>query len=589
MAEQLYPFSKNRYFKGKRMRSLDFEREQVFFDHKLAFINHWNFGEGIALGLGVQRVDSDTLLVESGFAIDEQGRYLIVDEPAICRVRTLDGFDDVSGETAVLWLSYKEEKFDPVFIADERGESQDHAAAMERFSFTLSDKCPLPSTAADRLLFSDTILFEDDELRIRQIIPKVLSSGWHTQLQLVVESFCLEEIEVELYYAPIIPGFTAVDTGGTIELSQRLQVARGETVLPFSICASTAAQIVCISLPESSFFIEKRGSRMRAQYEFHEDFTVVHGDPMEPLEEKLLAQSPQDLWNQGSPGIPIAHLRFVRYDGGCLLDDVIPLGKDRLIAVPYLREQLRRAKTFFTPVHAANDALHTATKRVDAPKNLQMENQRMTTGTITLNAGLHLKEGKILCSEELSHDLGLGTVFVSFGVENIYPAVNLNKNRTDLLLGDVTLFEQASGTYESNFDRGVRVHPEKGTFELAVRLRGELRQAALRLRWFAWRPDELVPYAEHTGALIRLEPDVIYVAPGAVVTFVPVFIDGAGRPCNFSVVGKQAGIITRDGVYTAPEKEGLYQVSAQIQDKAGEAVKAFVIVRQEERNESGAV
>ncbi len=203
----------------------------------------------------------------------------------------------------------------------------------------------------------------------------------------------------------------------------------------------------------------------------------------------------------------------------------------------------------------------------------------MATGTVTLNAGLHLQEGKILCSDEITHELGPGTVFIEFGIENVYPAAGIDRNYTDLLLGDASLFTQASGTYDCGFDRGVRIHPEKGTFELAVRPKGELHQAALRLRWFAWRTEEHTSHKLPAGTLLRLEPDVIHAAPGATVNFIPVFEGGMGTPCDFLIPDKQSGIITENGVYTAPEKDGLYQVCAQIKNMPETRVNAFVIVR----------
>lgn len=162
---------------------------------------------------------------------------------------------------------------------------------------------------------------------------------------------------------------------------------------------------------------------------------------------------------------------------------------------------------------------------------------------------------------------------------NVYPAAGTDRNYTDLLLGDASLFTQASGTYESGFDRGVRIHPEKGTFELAVRLKGQLRQAALRLRWFAWRAEEHASHQLPAGTLLRLEPDVTRVAPGAEVNFIPVFEQGLGAPCDFLIPDKQSGVITENGIYTAPEKDGLYQVCAQIKDRPETRVNAFVIVR----------
>ena len=74
MTPQTFPFSKNRYFPRKRMRSADFIREQTYVEHKLAFLSQWDFGAGVALGLDVQRIDGDSLLVSPGFAVDECGR-----------------------------------------------------------------------------------------------------------------------------------------------------------------------------------------------------------------------------------------------------------------------------------------------------------------------------------------------------------------------------------------------------------------------------------------------------------------------------------------------------------------------------------
>lgn len=125
----------------------------------------------------------------------------------------------------------------------------------------------------------------------------------------------------------------------------------------------------------------------------------------------------------------------------------------------------------------------------------------------------------------------------------------------------------------------MRIHPEKGTFELAVRLKGELRQAALRLRWFAWRAQEHAAHKQPVGTLLRLEPDVVRAAPGTAVNFVPVFEHGVTSPCDFLIPDQQSGLITPNGIYTAPQKDGLYQVCAQIKDMPETRVNAFVIVR----------
>lgn len=576
MAGQHYPFSKNRYFPHKRMRCADFIQDQEYIEGKLALFSRMNFGKGTALGLEVQRIDADSLLVSPGFAVDGDGRWLIVDEPAVCRLRAIPGFDALRGETALLWLSYSEELTDATFVPGEREEVPEYASARERFSFCLTDMKPFPQPPGDRVLFSDVVLFEDGDLRVRQVIPRVLPAGGTAQLRLVMESFCLEPLEIHLRYAPRLPGLLLED-GKPLLLERTLHLGRGETALALTGRLSTTAQAVLLSLPEDGFLLEKRGVRLGAQRQVQEELHVTP-DPLLTLRGRLLSQDPQELWTEElEEGVPIAGLRLLRYGGQVLLSDTFPLAGDCRAQLPCLEARLRHCRGFFPKTQTA--AQPPPNPPEPPPAAAAGGRWLVNTGVVTLNTGLHLQEGNILCSDELAHELGPGAAFVEFGIENIYPAPGADRNYTDLLLGDASLFAQASGTYDCGFDRGVRVHPEKGTFELAVRLKGELRQSALRLRWFAWRAGEEAGPGARAGTLLRLEPDVAHIAPGEVIDFVPVFAQGTGMPCDFMVLDKRSGTITPNGIYTAPRKEGLYQICAQIRDMPETRASAFVIVR----------
>ncbi|MDE7262543.1 MAG: hypothetical protein K2N78_10895, partial [Oscillospiraceae bacterium] len=562
-----------------RMRTADFIRDQEYTEKKLAFLSRWDFGTGVALGLEVQRIDGDSLLVSPGFAVDGCGRWLIVDEPAICRIRTLQGFDALHGEAAILWLAYHEELTDPMFVPGERDEVQEYAVAQERFSFRLTDMCTLPGAAGDQVLFSDVVLFEDADLRIRQVIPRILPARGLVQLKLVIESFCTERLEIGLHYFPELPGWNPANGGQPLYFDQTLQLEEGETSLILTGALDTTAQAILLSLPERGFMLEKRGVQLRAQDSFQEKFSVVTGDPLAALENSLLSHDPQELWaSDWEEGVPIAGIRLLRYRDQVLLDGIFPLSKSRRAVLPCLKERLQYCSAFF-PAFLETGAQERIAGDSPPTEALLKDHRQMATGVVTLNAGLHLREGNILRSDEIVHELGPGTVFIEFGIENVYPATGIDRNYTDLLLGDASLFSQASGTYDCGFDRGVRIHPEEGTFELAVRLKGELRQTSLRLRWFAWRAEEHTAHKLPVGTLLRLEPDIARVAPGAAVNFVPVFEHGTGSPCDFLIPDNQSGLITPNGIYTAPTKDGLYQVCAQIKDMPETRVSAYVIVR----------
>lgn len=584
MTAQRYPFSKSRYFPHKRMRSADFIQDQGYVEGKLAFLSRLNFGAGMALGLEVQRIDADSLLVSPGFAVDRNGQWIIVDEPAICRIRTLPGFDALRGETALLWLTYHEELTDSMFVPGVRDEVREYASAKERFSFYLTNMRPLPQPFGDHALFSNVVLFEDDDLRIRQMVPRVLPADGMIQLRLVLEAFHPEAVELHLRYLPELPGLSVGEDGQPPVLERTLRLEQGETTLALTGRFSTTAQAVLLSLPEHGFLLEKRGVQLRAQCVFQEEFPVIAGDPISALRERLLSQDPRELWEEEpEEGVPISGVRMLRCGDQVLLDHVFPISTSCRTTLSYMEERLRFCKGFFPYTQTSERPASNISAPPPEPHS-GMQRQ-MTTGVVTLTTGLHLQEGNLLCSEEIAHGLGPGTVYVEFGVENIYPAPDVNRNYTDLLLGDPSLFAQASGTYDHSFDRGVRVRPEKGTFELAVRIRGELHQPALRLRWFAWRAEESSDRAPQAGTLLRLEPDVAYTAPGGAIDFVPIFAQGTGTPCDFLVPERQSGTITPNGIYTAPRKDGLYQVCAQIKDMPETRVNAFVIVRTEDTDD----
>lgn len=577
-----FPFEKNRYFPHKRMRSADFSRELDYMDRKFQFLGRWTFGTGIAFGLEVQRLDSDSLLVSPGMAVDDAGRCIIVDEPAICRIRTLPGFDALHGETALLWLSYNEERKEPVWVAGEQEEKQEYTVCAERYTFSLSDMTFLPADAVDTCLYSRCRIFEDDVLCIEQVVPRVLSAQHPAKIRLILENMTLEPLTVGLHYRPELPGFRMENGEQDLCLDQCVKVPCGYATVELTVVPDTTARSVPFSLPDDGLIVQMQGHKLCAASGFHEELKLTQQNPLSVLHAQLHALSLQELWGEEeNHGILLAGIRFLRYDAGFLLDDVIPLHQRYGAHFPAVEQRIRQCRAFF-PSAAQNRAAQAgeaapADRSYTAPAANQPA-QQMTTGVVTLQAGLHLQAGKILYSNEIIHNLGPGSVYVDFGVEHVYPSAQKDRNSTDLLLGDVSLFVQASGSYEQNLEKGVRIHPDKGTFELAVRTKGDLHQSALRLRWFAWRTEEVVAEQMADCKLLRLEPNIAYIKPGEIIHFVPIF-DQGNLPCDFSVPEKQAGLITKDGIYTAPEHEGLYQVCAQIRERPETRISAFVIVQ----------
>lgn len=581
--QTIFPFEKNRYFQNKRMRSADFTRELRYMDHKFQCLNRWTFGAGIAFGLQPRKMEKETeaLMISQGMAVDRQGRYLIVEEPAVCRIRTLKGFGDLTGETALLWVRYRERLREPVLVSREEGEREEFAVSTEGVEFHLTPMRAEPLDTVDRVLYFDRELYADESIRVRQIMPALLSSRQPVKIRLVLENLTREKLEVKLDYAPQLPGFR-MEGGKEIRMKRDLKLLPGKQVEELVLFPETSAQSVCFTLTQEQFRLQLLDREAPLARPIREVLGVVPGDPVEALGSQVLTMTPQELWGEDEDdlGIPLAALRLIRYEDEALLDEVIPLYRQQSASLPALEERLEQCRAFFPTVQQS--LAHPDCSKTDTPETPAADwDSYMATGVASLNAGLHLRKGKVLCTGEICHGLGPGTVYMDFGIEKVRPAADENKNIRTIILGDSSLFIPSEDDYEHKFDRAVCIHPEKGSFELALRLKEELHESTLQLRWYAWRPEKLVTDSPEKGTLLRLEPNVIYAEPGQEIYFTPVF-HGPGCSCRFFVEQPQSGLITRDGVYTAPEQEGLYQVCAQEQEDPGTKVSAFVIVRNRE-------
>jgi len=76
---------RNRYFYGKLMDAEQFQKDQVYFNHKRSLVNRFVLGSGVVCGLTVIQ-DTETggmLRIEPGLAIDGLGREIVASQPML--------------------------------------------------------------------------------------------------------------------------------------------------------------------------------------------------------------------------------------------------------------------------------------------------------------------------------------------------------------------------------------------------------------------------------------------------------------------------------------------------------------------------
>ena len=115
---------RNKYFFGKLMDVVQFEKEQNYFRRQHALLNRLALGSGVLCGLNVTQDPDvqDHIRVEAGVAIDRQGQFIIVPMPVTVNPAQLT--DDqgtptgnpIESGTVLIALAYAEMCADPVAV-----------------------------------------------------------------------------------------------------------------------------------------------------------------------------------------------------------------------------------------------------------------------------------------------------------------------------------------------------------------------------------------------------------------------------------------------------------------------------------------
>jgi hypothetical protein len=89
---------------------------------------------------------------------------------------------------------------------------------------------------------------------------------------------------------------------------------------------------------------------------------------------------------------------------------------------------------------------------------------------------------------------------------------------------------------------------------------------------------------KHEGEkMIMIHPDTFVLPPKATAHISPVFINMPTEACNYKVLDAEGGSVDNNGVYTAPSKEGVYEIRVEALSDPSIYTHAFAIVSQKKR------
>ena len=587
---KLYPFERNRYYAGKMLTSADFQAEQTYFNNKRRFLNTVMYGSGIVCGLGVFSLDDLSILVESGVAIDGMGREIVIDSSVVKKLSAVDGFDTLKSDDVTLCLSYEEKEVHTVYAVNQTNPDKDYEynRIAEGYRLFLMDKEDVPlSFEMESEFLAKGELFSDDNFRIDFLIPATVCRG--KQVKAVLRVTKLSPADVRLTYRGTlqIPAFTAPDGSHEISVNiENLLLEPGKSA-DFDYWMMTqdipAPETNIILKSDSASALENdKGVILPPHFPIR---VLPSNTPPRELVNTEIGRVNLEMKSVGSQGdyIRLADIQLVRTDQAYIIEELTELNVKRYITAPS-QEMLRAGyMDFFVKNADITNPTAAPGEMVKEQTKVRPEHTapQLATGVLEIPLGENPRKGEIYYSGEIMHGLGKGNVYVDVGYEFINEDSTIASSAKSTIFGNPDLFEGEQRTVV-NAETAVRVLNDKGSFIVAAKLLENVDYLMLTYRWIAIRfpaGNDLELMEETGGKSISAVTPTVVLGTKESHFFGVEYHNMDAVSIAYELTEPNSGEITADGVYTAPNREGVYEICIYCTDMPVICTYAYAIVK----------
>ncbi len=585
---QMLPFERNRYYVGKLLTSADFQAEQTYGNHKRCFLNGMMFGSGIVCGLGVYSLDDLSIMVDSGVAIDGRGREIAVESPVVRKLSAVDGFEELATERATLCLQYREEDVHPVYTVrgGEDGEDYECNRIREGWRLFLSDTEALPKAELPEPEFLATAkLYGDEDYEVVCAMPAQSPCGAAVRLDVTVRRLRDAAAPLTLRAELQTPAFTNEDGDHALNIELLDLCPDGEVTLHYYLTAQTTPSADSILLADGrAIHVLVGGSERPAGDGFTLRSGVVALSAPRIIDQAIAAAGlEQRAAAGGQDYVPLAEIVLQRTRNAYLIEEVRTDTVRRYIRTAAAAETRQTLEGWFRPPVSALSGTPEALRESAAAKHAAAP--LYATGVCEIPLGNRMRRGQVAYSDEIIHGLGPGTVFVSVGVEYLADDAKLGVPARNTVYGDVSLFGRKQMPVSA--ETAVKVMNDRGSFVVAARLREDSTQVVLPLRWVAM----LMPSGEENTLQKLADKSIAAVQPTVVMGtreshYFNVRFNNM-EPCTltYELLEKDSGEITSDGIYTAPGREGVFEIRISCAEQPLISTYAYAVVKKKDVRE----
>ncbi|MDE6640510.1 MAG: hypothetical protein K2K63_08300 [Acetatifactor sp.] len=596
---KLYPFERNRYYPGKMLTSADFQAEQAYFNNKRRFINNLMYGAGVVCGCGVFSLDDLSLLVESGVAIDGLGREIVIESSVVKKLSAIEGFESLKTNMASLCLRYREEPVHTVYTMNQRaGEDEreyEYNWISENYQLFLMDQEEAAKQYPMEAEFlTSAVLFENDDFMVKLVMPATVCRGKNVKLEIEVEKLSSENKKLTYHGNLQIPVFLTPEGQHEIEinledisLGYKEKVKKGYWLVTQEVTMLDTS--VLLKSGSAKAWID--GMAVETAASCSMKVMISDGTPRE-LVNREIGRMSLEMRNMGGykDYVRLADLRLVRTESAYIIEEVLEKQVKTYITSPAQEDLRSEYLEYFIKEGEVLKSENAYRVEPESQNRQQSGNHvpEVATGILEIPLGESARKGDIRYSGEIMHGLGRGNVYVDIGYEFITEDAAIHASAKNTIYGNPDLFKSGK-TAAVDAETAVKVMNDKGSFIVAARLLENVDYLVLTYRWIAIKfpaGNDLGLAENYNGKSISADTPTVVMGTKESHYFHVKYNNMESCSVAYELTEPGSGEITSDGVYTAPAKEGVYEIRIYCIDMPIICTYAYAIVKKKGFGES---
>lgn len=579
---QILPFERNRYYSGKMLSSADFVLEQNYNGNKRRFLNQIMYGKGIVCGLSVYNLDDLSIMVDSGVALDSYGREMVIEETVIQKLSAIHGFEDLYTEHASLCMKYAEKEVHPVYGMKQADKEYECNHIDESFSLYLVDTEKIDDgfeMESEFLLHGN--LLECNDYRLEMSVPAMVCMGKYAKILLTLTKKTAEITRFEYNGILQMPEFTSMD--GSCEVPVVIEdsmLCNGESVIQevWVRVQNNPCESASIILKPESVNANVSGEKVDYNRNFQLSIVIADINPRE-LVDRELGKTSLEMRGMGAKNdyVRLADITFKRNESGAVIQKIEEKVK-QYIEVPSdgaIRNEYLGYYAMYSPKEKKKKAY--MSDNTNSNQNNILE-KRFSSGYFEIPLGKGGKKGETFFSGEVVHGLGKGNIYVDIGFEMQEQDASVGRKMKTTVYGVSDIFKDDK---TPNMESAIKVMEEKGTFVAGIRFLKDYRNTMLKCRWVAVKMSDnnLEKNISLAGnSYITTEKTTINLAPGE-TCYIPVkFVNMESCHLCYELMEERSGEISDAGVYTAPQKSGVYEIRIYCENNPFMCTYAYAVV-----------